>query len=486
MVLSKLKSFSNSQSSKYSIVLVITLLLGCYLQGQVLWYGNPDLDVKSSFRRFDSGNAGDSCSNQSDDNSFVSTTNDPEYGKVWTIRKPKGQKRGEFARTTGTVNNYEPKDGDIVYYGWRWKIESTPNVNNGIAVWQWKTDAGDQNNTQNYPLNMGYGNGELTFSAWGPCYPTWNSCSGSISRRKTTLWSKSIPENTWVSFVVGIKMSRDYNVGYVELWYNGEKQTLSNSGFQDYMVTIASDGKRAFHKTFDGKVVYPKWGSYNANACNFNTTTYYDEMRVATNLASALPSGSDSEENQLPSISFDAPSDDTTVQQGYENLLVTINATDPDGSIDNVKLYIDGNLIRQENVAPYEWGHGDFANELLGLSVGEHVIMAEAKDNRNGVSRTSIQLIVEEEVLSIDEFDPNKLKVNVYPNPAIDKVFISETSFTASYTQVTINDLKGKTVKKMASRSRLIEMDISDLSSGFYLITIKGDKLNSTKLFIKK
>ncbi|WP_378181218.1 Ig-like domain-containing protein [Aquimarina sp. SS2-1] len=473
--------------------LVVFLLVGVYAQSQILWYGDPNKSVNSSFRRFDSGNAGDNCSNQSNNASTATTTNDSQYGKVWKIRKPKGQKRGEFARTTGTVNNYIPKDGDIVYYGWRWKIESTPNITGGIAVWQWKTDAGNQNNTQNYPLNMGYGNGKLTLSAWGPCYPSWNSCSGSISKRKTTLWTKSIPENTWVSFVLKIKMSRNKDVGYVELWYNGTKQTLSNSGFQDYQVNLSSDKKRAYHKTFDGSVVYPKWGAYNSNACNFDVSTYYDEMRIAKDLASATPSGvstgggnntppsvsitspnansnytqgdnipvninaSDSDgsitkhevfvngtlvdtdgsnysahiiqnaqpgnyqvkvtvtdndnatasatrnftvssqtSNQAPNVSFATPSGNITVQEGYD-LVVRANASDSDGSISNVKLYINNELIRQESYAPYEWGHEGSPNpqEVNGRSAGTYIVKAVATDNEGKTGQATFTLTVQ-------------------------------------------------------------------------------------------
>ncbi|WP_299223606.1 Ig-like domain-containing protein [uncultured Aquimarina sp.] len=377
--------------------LVMFLLAGFYAHSQVLWYGDPNKSVKSSFRRFDSGNAGDNCSNQSNNTSTATTTTDSKYGKVWRIRKPKGQKRGEFARTTGTVNNYTPKDGDVVYFGWRWKIESTPNINNGIAVWQWKTDAGNQNNTQNYPLNMGYGNGNLSLSAWGPCYPSWNSCSGSISKRKTTLWNKSIPENTWVSFVIKMKLSRNKNVGYVEFWYNGEKQTLSNSGFQDYQVTLSSDKKRAYHKTFDGSVVYAKWGAYNSNACNFDVSTYYDEMRVAKTLAEATPSGTSSGSNKPPVVSFKTPTSNLMVDEGYD-LNVEVNASDPDGSISNVKLYVNNALVRQENRAPYEWGHDSSPNpnELNGRTPGTYTIKAVATDNKGKTAEKSFTLTVRE------------------------------------------------------------------------------------------
>ncbi|MFL1897194.1 Ig-like domain-containing protein [Aquimarina sp. 2-A2] len=477
------------EKSKLTLAIVFVFFLtNIAVEAQELWYGDPNKSVKSSFRRFDSGNAGDNCSNQSNNSSTATTVTDPEYGKVWRIRKPKGQKRGEFARTTGTVNSYVPKDGDVVYYGWRWKIESTPNINSGIAVWQWKTDASNQNNTQNYPLNMGYGNGKLSLSAWGPCYPSWNSCSGSISQRMTVLWNKSVPEDTWVSFVLKIKMSRNKDVGYVEFWYNGEKQTLTNSGFQDYKVKLSADGKRAYHKTFDGTVVYPKWGAYNANACNFDVSAYYDEMRVAKTLGEATPSGTSSGSNQPPTVSitspnqanynagsdilvninandtdgsitkhevfvngtlvdtdgdtytpylitnlqegnytvkvvvtdndgakaqdtftlnvtsenmppvvsFIQPSSNLTVQEGYD-IFVEATASDTNGSISNLKLYIDNQLVRQENVAPYEWGHDGSPNpqEVNGLTAGTYTFRVVATDNQGITAQDTFTLTVQ-------------------------------------------------------------------------------------------
>ncbi len=99
-------------------------------------------------------------------------------------------------------------------------------------------------------------------------------------------------------------------------------------------------------------------------------------------------------ENQVPSVSFLIPSGNTSVQEGYATLSVEVNATDSDGSIDNVKLYVDGNLIRQESDAPYTWGQDSNANELLGLSLGAHTFRAEATDNDGAKSSSTITVTV--------------------------------------------------------------------------------------------
>ncbi|NJM79163.1 MAG: T9SS type A sorting domain-containing protein [Flavobacterium sp.] len=278
-------------------VLLILLLMSVSMQSvqsQVVWYGDPNQSVNSVFGRFDSGNyPQDACSGG--DGTAVSkaeTTVDAVHGKVWRIYKPKKRKRGEFARTS-----YIPSEGETLYYGWRWKIEATPNVTGGIAVFQWKTDGGN-NNTQNYPLNMGYGGGKLTMNAYGPCYPTWSSCSGSITNRNINLWSKPVNEGEWVSIVIKLKLDRDKNKGEVELWFNGEKQVLSNSPAPDYSINLSADKKTAYHKTFDGNVNYPKWGAYNSESCNYEVYAYFDEMRIGKSLASVLdPLGGSSNPN---------------------------------------------------------------------------------------------------------------------------------------------------------------------------------------------
>ena len=269
------------------IIILLTLLYICTeTQSQVVWYGDPDKSLTSVFYRFDAGNyPGDEC--PGGDGTAVSTAGtviDPVYGKVWKVNKPLNRKRGELARTS-----YIPAEGQTLYYGWRWKMESTPKLTAGSAVFQWKTDAGGlPGNTQNYPLNLGYGNESLSLNIYGPCYPESNSCGGSISDGLITLWSKPVKEGEWVSIALKLKLSRDQNVGEVELWFNGVKQSFTNTPAKRYSINLSADKKTAYHKTSDGYVNYPKWGIYNSASCPFSVNTYYDEMRIGTTLDDVL------------------------------------------------------------------------------------------------------------------------------------------------------------------------------------------------------
>ncbi|AXT51601.1 T9SS C-terminal target domain-containing protein [Aquimarina sp. BL5] len=140
----------------------------------------------------------------------------------------------------------------------------------------------------------------------------------------------------------------------------------------------------------------PKWGIYRGKTSGLNDEQVrFADWCVSESSESQCPSSiGTGGSNQKPNISFASPSGDISLPEGYDELEVTVNASDNDGSISNVKLYVDGNLIRQESIAPYEWGMGDNATELLNLSVGTHTIRAEATDNDGAKTNKSLTLTV--------------------------------------------------------------------------------------------
>ncbi len=100
--------------------------------------------------------------------------------------------------------------------------------------------------------------------------------------------------------------------------------------------------------------------------------------------------------SQSPEVSFATPSGDITVQEGYD-IKVIVDATDEDGTINNIKLYINTTLVRQENQAPYEWGHDTSPNpeEVNGLSAGTYIFKAVATDNDGNTAQSTFTLIVQ-------------------------------------------------------------------------------------------
>lgn len=100
--------------------------------------------------------------------------------------------------------------------------------------------------------------------------------------------------------------------------------------------------------------------------------------------------------NQPPQISFSNPLNGANFTTG-SNIGVTVNANDIDGNISNVRLFFDGSFIRQENIAPYNWGadNGTSNDTLLNnLTAGPHTLQAVATDNNGAVTSQSITINV--------------------------------------------------------------------------------------------
>lgn len=98
--------------------------------------------------------------------------------------------------------------------------------------------------------------------------------------------------------------------------------------------------------------------------------------------------------NDPPSVSFQSPIDNQ-FEEGA-SLGVVVNASDWDGTVTNVKLYLNDVLVRQENAAPYEWGtaSGQQDASLLNLAVGSYELKAVAIDNDGATTEVTKQINV--------------------------------------------------------------------------------------------
>ncbi|MEM7791667.1 MAG: S8 family serine peptidase, partial [Verrucomicrobiota bacterium] len=84
-------------------------------------------------------------------------------------------------------------------------------------------------------------------------------------------------------------------------------------------------------------------------------------------------------DNQPPTVSFNNASELDKVE-GYEGIYIEADASDPDGTIDNVRLFLNGVSIRADKKAPYNW-FGSKDTELVGLAAGVYEIKVVATDN---------------------------------------------------------------------------------------------------------
>ncbi|OVE76320.1 hypothetical protein BVX97_01425 [bacterium E08(2017)] len=95
-----------------------------------------------------------------------------------------------------------------------------------------------------------------------------------------------------------------------------------------------------------------------------------------------------------PIVSFTEPLDGQSFIAGTD-LEVVVEASDLDGTISYVQLYLDGALVRQENGAPYEWNVGAQNDTALNnMSPGTNELKAIARDNDNQDTTNTITITI--------------------------------------------------------------------------------------------
>ncbi len=100
--------------------------------------------------------------------------------------------------------------------------------------------------------------------------------------------------------------------------------------------------------------------------------------------------------NIAPVTLIQLPSGNVTLQAG-DDLDVQVQATDSDGTIAHCVLRMNGQMVRQENQAPYQWGSINGVNDpqLQSLAEGEYVVQVTCTDNGNLSSSDQFAVVVE-------------------------------------------------------------------------------------------
>jgi hypothetical protein len=223
-----------------------TLTINTVQEGKILWDGNAV-----------NGNIIWKVAQNIEGNGTISVISDPTYGPVWKFYKPLGSHRTESHAAKG----FQANEGDDIYIGWRSKISMPLNIGTN-AVFQWK--AYGNNMLQNFPIVFSTTtNGNLHLMHYAP------------GGKGTEVWKTTLKINTWNRFVLRLKISRDGNIGFIEFWYNGEKQNLTGNS------------QRYYARTLDAEYCDPKWGVYGGDIESI--TNYVGGLRIATTYELALP-----------------------------------------------------------------------------------------------------------------------------------------------------------------------------------------------------
>ncbi len=102
-------------------------------------------------------------------------------------------------------------------------------------------------------------------------------------------------------------------------------------------------------------------------------------------------------DNHAPEVTFTKPLNGDVFDEGVD-LIANVQARD-DGAISNVRLYINGTFVRQENFSTYDWNHKDQDAALQNMAPGTYVFRAVATDDEGATGEASITITIKEEIV---------------------------------------------------------------------------------------
>jgi hypothetical protein len=210
-------------------------LLATQAHAAVIWSAEHLTDPNRVFE-----NVGSNCSDAG--NSVTSVQDGAVRGAVWRYEKASASNRCESKGVATNNVNYVFQNGTTRFFGWESKLSNT--VDNH-AIFQWKSET---DGAQNWPVVLKMVGGHLTMLQRQPNQPA------------QTIWSSPSPvaADDWNHIVVGMKFSDTTDGGWVQLWFNGVRQTFKQGTPQSTQHWKC--------QTWDtpGGGNKPKWGVYGA------------------------------------------------------------------------------------------------------------------------------------------------------------------------------------------------------------------------------
>jgi hypothetical protein len=122
----------------------------------------------------------------------------------------------------------------------------------------------------------------------------------------------------------------------------------------------------------------------------------------------------------------------------------------------------------------------DFANENIGYAVtrsfADNTFKVQKTTNGGGITTNYIDPPIQ---FTAGINEPLKNKVSIYPNPSSTTIQISAST---TLDEIYLFDLQGKLIMQVAPQQSKVTMDVSDISSGTYIVQAK----NSNGILISK
>jgi len=214
-----------------------------------------------------------------------------------------------------------------------------------------------------------------------------------------------------------------------------------------------------------------------------------------------IKSSSQKSTSTSPVVSLVDPVAGATYKKGAA-VHMRANASDADGSIKKVEFYKGSTLLHTETSAPYGW-------YWQNVPAGNYTITAKATDNSGKVTTSAaVSISVTSSRPAINDNDTssnndtsateiaisNKTEsisfdFGLFPNPAVNTIKISfnQLQYNNQKASLSIFSMSGSLEKNIPVllSGKTIDIDISSLSAGMYILRLTGDGFNINKKFIK-
>jgi hypothetical protein len=143
------------------------------------------------------------------------------------------------------------------------------------------------------------------------------------------------------------------------------------------------------------------------------------------------------------------------------------------------------NLSTSQPFASYQWFRngqaisGATARNFTVSQEGNYTVLVS---NDSGCEATSAAVNIDAQLLSVT----NRIDFNftVYPNPAVNVLYISSKDYTVQIEKLELIDASGRLIQQMPYNGS--QVDVQGLKQGVYLLRIHTEYGISTQRFIKK
>jgi hypothetical protein len=211
----------------------------------------------------------------------------------------------------------------------------------------------------------------------------------------------------------------------------------------------------------------------NNNAFAYHVSIFYDAIDMDA-------SGNGINYKNNIKVVMDTIADDTYLWElAIKNYSATFNINNPEAS--RVKLI--KNKIMGFTIAYCDNDETQARENFIGS-----MYMTQATANNNYITADyfGTMKLVENENVGINEPLKTFPSIDVYPVPASGTLTVNTNSVNGLLNQVEIKTLTGKVLKAIDYKEALFTLNIDDLISGTYILTIKNQDSANSQIFIKQ